>query len=117
MRERLRLQPQEEAAFSQWFSQLSNGEHCVPGRVAAVFLKKSNLPQQQLKEIWDVCDTGRRGAIDQVPVSGTALCCLWHVHAFDSIFPTTFAHRWRASGLVSRRKGLSAVEPCRQTIG
>ena len=66
MVQELRLQPQEEAVFAAWFRELSHGNSRVPGAVAADFLKKSNLPQQQLKHIWDICDSDRLGSISQV---------------------------------------------------
>jgi len=62
----LRLQAHEEAMFGNWFRELSQDETRMPGSVAAGFLKKSALPQHQLKQIWDVCDTSRLGSINQV---------------------------------------------------
>jgi hypothetical protein len=50
MRE-LRLQPNEEAVFGKWFRELSMGEPRVGGAAAAGFLKKSNLPKIQLKQV------------------------------------------------------------------
>jgi len=60
----LRLQPNEQAVFGAWFRELSQGEQRVAGLAAASFFKKSSLPQQQLKKIWDLCDTAHQGSVD-----------------------------------------------------
>lgn len=69
MRERLRLQPNEEGVFGNWFRELAQGEQRVAGGAAAGFLKKSGIPTHQLKQIWDVCDEKRLGSIDQVHIA------------------------------------------------
>lgn len=76
MIQELRLHPNEEATFATWFRELSQGEQRAAGAVAAGFLKKSNLPQQQLKEIWDICDSGRLGSIDRVSERCFDLLCI-----------------------------------------
>ena len=69
MRERLRLQPNEEGIFGNWFRELAQGEQRVAGGAAAGFLKKSGIPTHQLKQIWDVCDASRMGSIDEVHIA------------------------------------------------
>ena len=63
--------------FGTWFRELSKGEPRVGGAAAAGFLKKSNLPQIALKQVWDICDSGRLGSIDQASVHA----CSPHAHA------------------------------------
>ena len=65
MREQLRILPNEEAVFGTWFSELSQGADRLPGKAAAAFLKRSGLPQQELRAIWDLCDRSAAGSIDQ----------------------------------------------------
>lgn len=65
MRERLRILPNEEAVFGTWFCELSQGADRLPGKAAAAFLKRSGLPQQELRAIWDLCDRSAAGSIDQ----------------------------------------------------
>jgi hypothetical protein len=104
-RRRLRLQPNEEGVFGNWFRELAQGEQRVTGGTAAGFLKKSGIPTHQLKQIWDVCDASRLGSIDQVHIASActqALSAHMCTHPRDACESASSAQVRAPGGLLTQ---------------
>jgi len=62
------VHPNEKNQYSNLFNQRSQGS-LMPGNVAREILIGFNVPVEMLAKIWELCDRGKRGALDVVEFS------------------------------------------------